>query len=189
MKSNILPWIVAALSIGCVLIASGNIQVLSKPILVVPDTSRNSNFHTPIVETGFTLPLHITTNTTIGPSQGIILINNLITVDKNTSLTILPGTTLAVREFGGLNILGSLHAIGTENKPITFITNELNETNRHWVGILLQNSSNTELHNVSIHHASPAISCEKEAHTSIQHITFLLDAVGYAHNTVGCTIN
>ena len=189
MKSLILPWVVITLSIGCVFIAAQSIQIPSNPIIAIPNTSQSIDFHTPVVENDLTLPLHISTNTTVGPTSGIILINNLVTIDKDASLTILPGTTLAVREFGGLNVLGKLHAIGTKDNPITFITNELNETNRHWVGILLQNSSTAELDNISIHHASPAISCSPQAHASIQRITFLLDAVGYARNTVGCTIN
>ena len=188
MKSDIASYLIIALCAGCVFFAQQHIQIPANPLIAVPDTLQHINFHTPVIATGFALPTHITENMIVGPDRGTIIINGLVSIEKNASLTIQPGTTLAVSEFGGLNVFGSLNAIGTADKPISFITNESNETNRHWAGILLQNSSTSQINNVSIHHASPAISCSAQAKTSIQHITFLLDAVGNARNTANCTI-
>ncbi|MCE9643207.1 MAG: hypothetical protein K8Q97_02650 [Candidatus Andersenbacteria bacterium] len=188
MKSDIVSYLIIALCAGCVFFAQQHIQIPANPLIAVPDSLQHINFHTPVITTGLVLPAHIATNMVVGPDQGTIIINSLVSIEKNASLTIQPGTTLAVSEFGGLNVFGSLYAVGTTNKPISFITNELNETNRHWVGILLQDFSTSHISNVSIHHASPAISCSGQAKTSIQHITFLLDAVGNARNTANCTI-
>ncbi len=188
MKPDIASWLIIAICAGCVFFAQQHIQIPANPIVAVPDTVEHINFHTPVTTNGLALPAHITTNMVIGPDQGTILINSLVTIEKNASLTIRPGTTVAVSEFGGLNVFGSLYAIGTENKPISFITNEANQANRHWVGILLQDFSTSKISNVSIHHASPAISCSAQARTSIQRVSFLLDAVGNARNTANCTI-
>ncbi|MEO6077372.1 MAG: hypothetical protein ABIP54_01140, partial [Candidatus Andersenbacteria bacterium] len=188
MNQRLISWIVIVLFFSVALIGLQNTEISSRPIIHIPETSPTINFHTPVLTHGFALPLHITSNLTIGPNNGTVLINNVVTVEKNISLTILPGTTLAVSEFGGIDVLGSISAVGTPSKPITFITNELNETNRHWVGILLENSSHATLTYIDIHHASPAISCAPLAQTNISNISFLLDAVGFASNTFECTI-
>ncbi len=172
----------------CVSIGLLNIPLYTKPILPIFASPQIINFHTPVLTEGISLPQHITNNITVGPDQGTILINSLITVAPNAKLTILPGTTLAVAEFGGLSVFGSLQAAGTLQQPITFISNEQNEANKHWVGILLQNGSTAEINYVSIHHASPAISCAPESHTTISHISFLLDAVGFAHTLFACQV-
>jgi hypothetical protein len=187
MKSNIISYLVIASFCFAVFLGASKTQITPEPIFNL-DTSKKIDFHTPLLNHGTTLPLHIISDTTVGPSDGIILVNTVITVEKGASLTILPGTTLAISEFGGLNIFGNINAIGTTDKPISFITNELNETNRHWVGLLLQNSSNANLQYLIIHHASPAISCAPRTQTHISNISFLLDAVGFARNTAGCTI-
>ncbi|HSX24759.1 MAG TPA: hypothetical protein VLG69_02230 [Candidatus Andersenbacteria bacterium] len=170
----------------CVLVTAFHIPISSKPILNLGPSIPVIDFHTPVFTEGTALQHRITTDTTVGPEQGTIIINSLITVAPGAVLTILPGTTLAVSEFGGISVFGSLHAIGTPDKEITFITNEQNEVNKHWVGILLQNGSNSDIQYVSIHHASPAISCAPHIHTTISHVSFLLDAVGFAHTLFTC---
>ncbi|OGY36720.1 MAG: hypothetical protein A3E36_04065 [Candidatus Andersenbacteria bacterium RIFCSPHIGHO2_12_FULL_45_11b] len=156
-----------------VCVAALNPSVLARPVLTVAsDHTPTVNFHTPILREGLALPQHITGDTTVGPEQGTILINALITITPNATLTIKPGTTIAVSEFGGISVFGNLHAVGTATKPITFITNEQHEANRHWVGILLQDASFAEMRYVSIHHASPAMSCSPGAKAILSHIIF-----------------
>lgn len=180
--------IVGVIFLGIISIMT-KLPIPNTPFLGSLLTEQTIPFHTLAYSVGTSLPKHISTDIVIGPDDGIVLIHSLITIAPGTSLTILPGTTLAVSEFGGLNVSGNLYAKGTASKPITFITNELNELNKHWVGLLLQNSSRSDIRDVIIHHASPAISCAPHATAFITRITFLLDAVGFARNTVGCTIN
>ncbi|MDA1168916.1 MAG: hypothetical protein O3A36_01100 [bacterium] len=121
----------------------------------VPDVP----FHTPAYTTGTSLPRHITNSLTVGPEDGIILIHTVVTIDAGATLTIKPGTIIAVSEYGGIQIFGNLDARGTKRAPIQFISNELNERNRNWNGILFENTGAGSVEHAIFHHASPAISC------------------------------
>lgn len=116
-------------------------------------------FHTPAHTEGRALPSHIEKEMIIGPEDGIILMNTMVRVEKNGSLVIKPGTTIAATEYAGIRVFGKLEAQGTEKNPIRFISNELNETNRTWSGILYENSGSGIVEHTTFHHASPSISC------------------------------
>ncbi len=130
-------------------------------------------FHTPAYKEGKILPRDIQETTTIGPEDGVILVNTVITVHKGATLTIQPNTTIAVAEYGGIRVLGSLNAQGTEKEPIQFISNELNQTNRNWVGIAYEDSGSGTIDHAIFHHASPAITCSVPGKVIIKDNTYL----------------
>lgn len=117
------------------------------------------SFHTPKYTQGKILPRQITENVTIGPEDGIILINTTVTVNQNATLTVKPGTIVALAEYAGIRVLGNLHAKGTTERQIQFISNELNHTNRTWTGIFFEQSGTGQLEHTLFQYASPAISC------------------------------
>jgi hypothetical protein len=130
-------------------------------------------FHTPAYKEGKVLPRYITENTTLGPEDGIVLINTIITVRPDKSLVMKPGTTVAVAEYGGIKVLGNLEAKGTEKNPITFISNELNVTNRNWDGIFYEATGSGAIEHAVFHHASPAISCSVPGKVMINNNKYL----------------
>lgn len=135
----------------------------------VPDVP----FHTPAYTTGTSLPRHITGSLLVGPEDGTILVHTIITIDKGATLEIKPGTVVAVSEYGGFQVFGTLQANGTKNNPIQFISNELNEKNRNWNGILFERSSAGRVEHAIFHHASPSISCSSPGTVFLENITSL----------------
>ncbi|MEK7499559.1 MAG: hypothetical protein AAB649_03060 [Patescibacteria group bacterium] len=130
-------------------------------------------FHTPAYTTGKSLPRHITSSLTVGPEDGVILVHTVVTVDTGATLSIKPGTTVAVSEYGGLQVLGTLNASGAETTPIVFISNELNESNRNWNGILFENTGKGIVKHTIFHHASPALSCSSPGNVTLDSNTSL----------------
>ncbi len=130
-------------------------------------------FHTLAYKEGKSLPRHIEENTTLGPEDGTILINTVVTVNEGKSLVLKPGTTVAVTEYGGIRVQGTFDAAGTEKNPISFISNELNETNRNWNGIVYETTGSGKIEHAIFHHASPAISCSLPHKVSIDKNIYL----------------
>lgn len=130
-------------------------------------------FHTPAYTEGKTLPRHIEEDVTIGPEDGIILINTTITIKKGNTLRIKPGTTIAVAEYGGIQVLGVLDAQGDTKNPISFISNELNEKNRNWTGITYAPTGSGIIRNALFYHASPAITCSVPGGVTIANNRYL----------------
>ncbi|HLC49766.1 MAG TPA: hypothetical protein VJI96_05280 [Candidatus Andersenbacteria bacterium] len=134
---------------------------------------QNIPFHTPVYTEGKSLPEHIIQSMTVGPEDGIILIHKIITVHFGTTLTIKPGTTVAIAEYGGIRVFGTLTAQGTEENPIQFISNEKNEVNRNWSGILFESTGNGTIKYAVFHHASPAMSCATPGKVLVQNTSYL----------------
>lgn len=130
-------------------------------------------FHTPAYTEGNVLPQDIQENTTLRPEDGVVLINTVITVQKGATLTIQPGTTLAVAEYAGIRVLGTLNAHGTEKDPVQLISNELNQTNRNWVGIVYEGTGSGTIDHTLFHHASPAITCTAPGNVILDQNTYL----------------
>lgn len=130
-------------------------------------------FHTPAYTEGKILPRDIQGNTAVGPEDGVVLINTVVTVQQGATLTIQPGTRLAVAEYAGIRVLGTLNAQGTEKNPVRFISNELNQTNRNWVGILYEGTGSGTIEHAIFHHASPAITCAVPGNVTLNENTYL----------------
>lgn len=143
-----------------------------KSLIAVLTDLKKADLHTPVFSSGYYLPAHITGKFTIGPKLGVIIISGLSTVEKNAQLIIEPGTTLAVNEYGGVIVRGSVKADGTLTQPIHFISNEIREENRTWNGILFDKGSNGIIYSTIFHHASPGVSCAKETNVSVSHASF-----------------
>ena len=130
-------------------------------------------FHTAAHKNSWPLPQHITSTLTVGPQNGIITVHDITTVAKGAHLIIQPGTTIAFSEYAGLQIRGSLTAKGTQALPISFISDELNESNKNWGGIFLEQGSSSEITHAVFHHASPSIGCDAPSRAVIQNIISL----------------
>lgn len=144
----------------------------TKPLLFTEE--QKVNFHTPVSTNGYYLPRHIKNNLTLGPEQGIIIVSETSTIEKNARLTLLPGTIVAIHEYTSLIIQGSLQSSGTSERPIRYISNELREENRNWNGIMFETGSNGIIEHVTFHHASPGISCEARSTVSITNTRFFI---------------
>jgi len=68
------------------------------------------------------------------------IVENTITIQSNTILTIEPGVEIKFRNNGQIQIYGSLNAIGVENDTILF-THYVNHQDSLWSGILIDNST------------------------------------------------
>ncbi len=130
-------------------------------------------FHTSAYTEGRALPYRIEESTTVGPEDGIILINGAVIISQDATLTIKPGTTLAVAEYGEIRVQGNLEARGTEKNPIQFISNEKNQKNRNWNGILFEETGSGIVEYAVFHHASPSISCSQAETPTIRNNTYL----------------
>ncbi len=139
-----------------------------------PQDAPDVPFHTPIYREGKSLPKDIFESLTVGPEDGIILIHAMVTIHPSGSLTIKPGTTVAVDEYGGIRVLGNLEAKGTKQRPILFTSNELNEKNRNWSGILYEQSGLGVIEYATFHYASPSMSCSVSQQVSLQNNTYTL---------------
>ncbi len=120
-------------------------------------------FHTPVHETGFVIPHTIDHALTIGPDQGTIILQDTVTISLSGSLTILPGTTIFAHEYAAIRVQGRLDAVGTRAEPVQFLSNERNEQNKHWSGILYEQGSGGSIQQAIFHHASPSVSCQAGA--------------------------
>jgi len=141
--------------------------------LAPPKNAPSVPFHTSAFPESKTLPKYITGTVTIGPNDGVIVLHTEVTVAEGASLVLQPGTTIAVAEYAGIRVLGNVQAIGTTTNPITFMTSELNETNRNWNGILFEPTSTGHIEHAIFHHASPAISCSVPGKITLQANTYL----------------
>jgi len=81
-----------------------------------------------------------------------------ITVEAGATLTIDPGSTVIFEEdtYNNLTIDGTLKAVGTEEKVITFTSEE--KTDGAWEGIFIESASNNQLEHVVIEYANQGIS-------------------------------
>lgn len=160
--------------LGCIIVITLGYKndLWTKPLLFTQQ--KKANFHAPATTTGYYLPRHINNNLTLGPEQGIIIVSETSIIGKNARLTLLPGTTVAVHEYGSLVVQGSLQSIGTSTEPISYISNELREENRNWGGVLFEKESNGTIDHAIFHHASPGVSCQAPSTVSITNTTFSL---------------
>ncbi len=129
-------------------------------------------FHTPVHSNGFFIPQRVNTPLTIGPEQGIVILQGNILVEPFGHLTILPGTTIFAHEYSNIRVLGTFNARGEENNPIAFLSNEQNEQNRNWGGILYENNAKGIISHTTFHHASPAIGCQEAGDIALQDNTY-----------------
>ena len=80
-----------------------------------------------------------------------------IRVEEGAILTINPGTTIIFKKdtYNQLEIKGTLKAIGTEDKVITFTSED--KTDGAWVGILIESTTENEIEHVVVEYANRGI--------------------------------
>lgn len=115
--------------------------------------------HTPRFTNGTYLPPLITKNQTVPASASPVILTGATEIAVGTTLTIQAGTTLYANEFATLTINGSLISQGTPEKPVVFSTNEQNEANQVWNGLVFATGSHSQLSSTVIEYATPALSC------------------------------
>ncbi len=80
-----------------------------------------------------------------------------ITVEEGATLTINPGTTIIFEDdiYNQLDIKGTLKAIGTEDKVITFTSKD--KTDGAWVGIIIESNTENEIEHAVIEYANVGV--------------------------------
>lgn len=96
--------------------------------------------------------------------DGEIIVQGIITVQRKAVLTILPGTVMRFTPPDGeLDVMGTLKAIGTEDKKIIFTSVDENNTADKWKGLTFsgEKSADTpnQLSNCVINSADAGIYC------------------------------
>lgn len=117
-------------------------------------------FHTPVHTDGYFIPQVIDNTLVIGPDKAPIILKENVTIEPSGHLIILPGTAIFAHEYSNIRVLGTLDARGEKDNPIMFISNEQNEQNRTWGGILYEKNSNGAIEYADFQHASPSVSCQ-----------------------------
>lgn len=156
--------------------------------LFIPNIVAEPNFHTPAHTSGTYLPPVINKSVTYTRAQSPLLINNVLTIMPLGSVTIEPGVNVYVGEYGQIVNEGQLTISGSKNMPVTFDTNEANEANQVWGGIISKTGSKTSISFANITQASPAVTCLKNSQTKIEHSKFSLGNLGLYGETNTCNI-
>lgn len=104
---------------------------------------------------------HVTQDTTWTLVDSPYVVSKDITVDPTATLTIEPGVEV---RFGGnftLYVQGTLNAIGTADRPLTFTSNSQTPQRGDWESIAFQNNSNwSTLDHVIVKYATQGIASE-----------------------------
>lgn len=156
--------------------------------LFAPDFLTETSRHTPRFTTGTFLPAAITTNRTLGPANSPVILTGTTTVEKNATLTLLPGTIVVVHEYGGLNIEGNLVAQGDATKPITFASNETHRLNQAWSGVTFASGSTGDIANAKFTAAHPGVSCLTGSRVSITNTHISDTSLGIFAASPNCSI-
>lgn len=156
--------------------------------LINPEYKQEIDRHSPKFTNGTFLSKSISANTTLSPDQNPIIISSIITLEKDATLTILPGTQFFVNEFSGLLIKGSLNINGEKDSPVVFTTNELHPDNQTWNGLTFESTGHGNINHTHISFASPAISCLKSSKVSASNIKVRDSLVGIITESNNCTL-
>lgn len=156
--------------------------------LAIPQLVREPSFHTPRYSEGTYLPIIINKDVTIAPEDGPVLIAGVVTITPQGSLLIQAGTNVYVHEYGQIVNQGNIVIEGTKDAPVIFDTNETNEANQVWGGIIVSSSGKAIITNTIFTHASPAVSCLTGSHVSINNSTIRNANVGLYSETSSCIL-
>lgn len=124
----------------------------------------------------------LTNDTTIASRHGKpVVVYGDITVKENTTLTIAPGTTMYFHNNAGINVYGTLKAIGEKDNEITMrcdrldrmVSNLTYDNNPgQWRGITLQAASyGNEMQYTDLHGATTAFLCDTATTTEQSKLT------------------
>lgn len=104
---------------------------------------------------------HITQDTTWTLVDSPYVVSKDITVDPTVTLTIEPGVEV---KFGGkftFYVQGTLYAVGTPNRPITFTSNSQTPQRGDWQSVMFQNTSSwSTLDHISVKYAADGVASE-----------------------------
>lgn len=142
--------------------------------------------HTSLYSQGRFLPGIITADLTLSPQDNPVIITSATTIPAGITLTIAPDTHVYVAEFGQLDVVGTITAVGTTEKPITFTTNEVYPLNRTWNGIILRPYSTATLEHLTITAASPGITCEAGSNARMTTINIQETSMGIFNASTNC---
>lgn len=156
--------------------------------LALPTFKEEPSRHTPQYAQGTFLPPIITTDTILGPEDNPVLLTTTTRIASGATLTITAGTNIYAHEFAHLIVDGRLDAIGTNDKPITFTTNELNTNNQTWAGITINKEATSTINNAMILYASPAITCTQKATATITNTNITKGSAGVVTASSTCSV-
>ena len=156
--------------------------------LAIPQIITQPNLHTPAHTDGTYLPPTINKPTTYTANQSPLLLNNTLTITTQGSLTIEPGVIIYANEYAQILNQGHLYINGTAKQPITLATNELNQVNQHWSGIITIAGGVTNIQNASIQDASPGISCMPGSQVTITNSQIIRGNQGVYNQSNNCVV-
>ncbi|MEW6087683.1 MAG: right-handed parallel beta-helix repeat-containing protein [bacterium] len=115
--------------------------------------------------------------------SGEIIVLGTVTVGKNASLTILPGTVIRfIPPDGNLNVKGTLLAGGTYEQRITFTLYDENNPLEKWEGVIfsegVEKDTTSSLSNCLIKFANTGIKCSEKTILSIENCSFIKNNLG-----------
>jgi hypothetical protein len=85
---------------------------------------------------------NILANTTWTPAGSPYVVSGIIAVVESAQLTILPGTQVLFTANSGIDLIGTLYAVGTEQDSILFASNVVPAANNAWRGIRVVGTTN-----------------------------------------------
>lgn len=136
--------------------------------LLWPPFTLSPALHTPLFDTGYFLPARISQDLTIQAGDGPVILSGTTRVAPGATLTIKEGTTLVAGEFASLQIAGRLNIEGTNERPVTFSSNEANAANQVWSGLAFLSGSEGNINHAVMSDGAPNISCLKDSRVTVQ---------------------
>jgi hypothetical protein len=107
-------------------------------------------------------------------SSGTYLLDGVVSVPPSVTLRIMPGVTV-IGKNSTLIVAGSIVAIGTQNNKIVFTSHPTLATGgalRNYNGIVLSNSSTSNIEHVIIENANTALSLDGNSVIALRNVTF-----------------
>ncbi len=127
----------------------------------------------------------LTGSVSVGPSDvGQLKLANTVTVGSSAALTLTAGATVLGN--GGLDVQGTLTAIGTSVQPVSFTSGSATPSPGDWPGITFEAGALGYLNYAQITDAATGITAHNAAVT-IHNSLLTADAMGIT-NCAGCTV-
>lgn len=127
--------------------------------LAMPAFKLEPSRHTPLHFEGTFLPPEIKKDMKLTKEDNPVIMRESVRVADGTKVEFGPGVHVYAGENTGIKVAGELLMEGEKSSRIILTTNEVHPFNKVWSGITVENGGVTELDNVEIKHASPAVSC------------------------------
>jgi hypothetical protein len=134
--------------------------------------------HTLYAETN--IPSTITANTTLLKAESPYLASSSITINAGIVLTIEPGVTIKFASLAGINVNGTIVAVGTETDSITFQSNVVGQ---NW-GTINSNNGNIVISYSKVFDNKRFVNATGGDSIVISHCNIISNARGYGEDCI-----